>query len=195
MAQRSVTPRGSKNYPAVNLPNPGADTGQLGGGSVFDYAPWLADNPMYTTGDSPVVYMASAGHQPGLGGYMAEPALPAGNTYQHIPYSPLGDILTDVGVPKVGAPYTNNLDNEIPAGLANTPWHYHMGYNASPNGVSINGRSGGNNDHAFVSPLGYANPAVAPDVLIQHKTASARGHGGGGGTLAIPVVLGGKTIG
>lgn len=192
MAQRSVTARGSKNEPAVNLGNPGADTGQYGGGSVFDYAPWLADNPAYITGDSPVVFQASPSHQPGLDGYMAEPLLPAGNVYQHIPRGPLGDIRTDVGVPKVGAPYANNLDNEIPAGLANAPWHYHMGFNASPNNRSVAGL--GNNDSALVSPLGYANPSVAPDVLIQHKAASPAGGVGHGG-LAIPVVLGGRTVG
>lgn len=190
MAQRSVSPRSYKDEPNVPLGPNGARTGMHP--QPFDFAPWLADSAPYITGDAPQVFIASQDHQPGLGGYMPEPLLPAGNAYNHIPYSPLGDILTDVGVPKVGAPYANGLDNEIPAGLANTPWHYHMGYNASPNGRSVQGL--GNNDHAIVSPLGYANPSIAPNVLIQHKTASPRGGVGHGG-LAIPVVLGGKTIG
>lgn len=192
MAQRAVTARGSEQYPAVNLPNPGNFPG--GHPQTFDYAPWLADATPYITGDAPVVFQASQSHQPGLDGYMAQPMLPAGNAYQPIPFSPRGDILTSVGVPKVGAPYANNLDNEIPSGLANTPWHYHMGFNAAPNGVSINGRSGGNNDAALVSPLGYTNPAIAPDVLIQNQVASPQGGVGHGG-LAIPVVLGGNTVG
>lgn len=188
MAQRSVTARGSENYPAVNIPNPGARPGLHT--NPFDNAPWLADSSAYITGDAPVVLQASPSYQPGLDGYRPEPALPAGNVYQHIPASPLGNIMTDVGATKVGAAYANGLDNEIPAGLANTPWHYHMGYHAAPNGVSINGASGGNNDAALVSPLGYANPAVAPGVLIQNGVAN-----GQGGMLAIPVVLGGNTIG
>jgi hypothetical protein len=190
MAQRSVTARGSKNEPALNLPNPMADTGQLGGGSVFDYAPWLADNPAYITGDSPVVFQASQSRQPGLDGYMPEPTLPAGNVYRHIPRTPLGDIFTDVGATKVGAPYANGLDNEIPAGLANAPLMYHLGYDGSPNGQSLYP----NNDEALVSPLGYANPSVAPGVLIQNRAAGPAGGVGHGG-LAIPVVLGGRTIG
>ncbi len=187
MAQRSVTARGSKNEPAVNLGN---NTFPGGHPQTFDYAPWEADNPRYITGDAPVVFMASPGRQSGLDGYMPEPLLPAGNVYIHIPFSPLGDQRLDVGVPKVGAPYANNLDNEIPSGLANAPWHYHLGYDGSPNGQTLYP----NNDEALVSPLGYANPAVAPDVLIQHKTAAPAGGVGHGG-LAIPVVLGGRTIG
>lgn len=187
MAQRAVTPRGSKNYPALNLPNPNP-SGH--GSNVFDNAPWLADATPYITGDAPIVFEASQSRQPGLAGYMPEPLLPAGNVYRHIPYSPLGDQMTDVGATKVGAPYTNNLDNEIPVGLANAPWHYSMGFDSAPNGQTYFS----NNDHALVSPLGYANPAVAPGVLVQNTIAGPAGGVGHGG-LAIPVVLGGNTIG
>ena len=187
MAQRSVTARGSKQEPAINVGNEAFPGGHP---QTFDYAPWLADATVYITGDAPVVFQASQSHQPGLDGYMPEPRLPAGNVYRHIPYSPLGDQLLDVGATKVGAPYANNLDNEIPAGLANAPWHYHMGFDSAQNGQTYFS----NNDHALVSPLGYTNPAVAPDVLVQGRVASPAGGVGHGG-LAIPVVLGGKTIG
>ncbi len=190
MAQRSVTARASKDYPAVNLPNPTAAAGQYAGGDVTNFAPWLADNPAYITGDSPIVFEASQSYQPGLAGYMPQPVLPAGNVYNPIPYSPLGDQRTDVGATKVGAAYVNGLDNEIPAGLANAPWHYHLGYDSAQNGQN----NYSNNDHALVSPLGYANPAVAPDVLMQDRTAGPAGGVGHGG-LAIPVVLAGNNIG
>lgn len=192
MGRLSVTPRGRQQEPAETLSNPLASTR----GTAYELAPWLADNPAYNTYGSGVnlqVPQATQDQQPGLGGYMPEPLLPAGNVQPHIPFSPLGWQGTEVGVQGItGAPYNNHLDEDVPEGLANAPWHYHMGYHAAPNGVSVNGASAGNNDHALVSPLGYTNPAVAPNVLVQTNIASLSGTGFG---LGVPVVLGGNSIG